>query len=490
MRFKKCLVLFSLIIILLSISNVSASDNDTLLSEDNDQILEESDDYVISSSQEDILEDSNKGTFTDLQRIIIRAREGSTIDLDKDYVYDDGFNDRGIVIGKSLTINGNNHTLDGLSKSRILLITFGAIGENKVTLNNINFKNGYTDLYGGAIFNYGKLTVNNCVFTNNHAECCGGAINSVGNAVYSNSVFNKNTATGDGGAILTLSMKLNPEFFVDYYKNKSVDGEMNFLVPLLMEGSVEFVKEYVKNCTFTNNVASGRGGGALYAYGHIDIGSSTFKSNKAGQNGGAVFANKNLFVRTSKFYNNYAPKYGGAIYFKCHEISGKYVDGKWVSGLIKFYANSIQTSTFIMNSASKGGAIFGFKSSTSGYGARAINCVFEVNKASQGRDIYGGKSINGVFNYNKLTLSSVTVKKSVKSLELTSILKKGSKPLSGKTITFKFNGKTYTAKTDSKGIAKVIIKSSILKNLIIGKKITYQVIYGKLSAKRTATVKR
>ena len=114
MRFKKCLILFSLIIILLSISNVSASDNDTLLSEDNDQILEESDDYVISSSQEDILEDSNKGTFTDLQRIIIRAREGSTIDLDKDYVYDDGFNDRGIVIGKSLTINGNNHTLDGL----------------------------------------------------------------------------------------------------------------------------------------------------------------------------------------------------------------------------------------------------------------------------------------------------------------------------------------------------------------------------------------
>ena len=64
-----------------------------------------------------------------------------------------------------------------------------------------------------------------------------------------------------------------------------------------------------------------------------------------------------------------------------------------------------------------------------------------------------------------------------------------------KKITFKFNGKTYNAKTNKKGVAKVTIKSSVLKKLKVGKSVVYNASYKKtkvvtFTAKRTATVKK
>ena len=158
------------------------------------------DEILTESSEEDVMEANpeDDGTFSALQQKINNAEEGTVITLDKNYTYDDGFSKRGIQINKNLTINGNGHTLDGLSKSRIFLVRYGLTDNNYVVLNNIKFVNGNTDLYGGAIFNYGNLTVNNCVFTNNYAKYCGGAINSVGHLNLKNSKFTKNTAGGDG----------------------------------------------------------------------------------------------------------------------------------------------------------------------------------------------------------------------------------------------------------------------------------------------------
>ena len=89
-----------------------------------------------------------------------------------------------------------------------------------------------------------------------------------------------------------------------------------------------------------------------------------------------------------------------------------------------------------------------------------------------------------------LALKSVAVKKSAKKLVLTATLKKGKSPIKGKIVAFKFSGKTYNVKTNANGIAKVTIKSSVLKKLKVGKKITYQATYLKDTIKKTTKVKK
>lgn len=88
-----------------------------------------------------------------------------------------------------------------------------------------------------------------------------------------------------------------------------------------------------------------------------------------------------------------------------------------------------------------------------------------------------------------VTLKSVTVKRSAKKLTLQATLK-NPKVMKNKQVTFKFNGKTYKAKTNSKGIAKVTINKSVLSKLKVGKKITYQATYLKDTVKKTAKVKK
>lgn len=90
-----------------------------------------------------------------------------------------------------------------------------------------------------------------------------------------------------------------------------------------------------------------------------------------------------------------------------------------------------------------------------------------------------------------LKLKTVKVKKRAKKLVLTaSLAKVNGKYLKGKLIKFKFNGKVYKAKTNSKGVAKITIKRKVLKKLKRGKKISYQATYLKDSVKKTAKVKK
>ena len=479
MKFKKSFLIICIIMFLFSIVCVSASDiNETLIADEEPQIIEQANDDIIESTQENVLGE-DVGTFTDLQDLIIASDKNSTITLDKDYAYDEGFSTRGIVVNKNLTIDGNGHTLDGLSKSRIFLIMGKIINPYTVTLKNIKFKNGHTNLYGGAIFNFGNAVVDNCEFTDNYAKYCGGAIGSIGLLEYKNSKFNSNIADGDGGAIFTLSIRGTLHYLLTETMDLDIHDFMNYV---RNNFTLQYATEKVSNCVFTNNVAKGTGGGAIYAFGNIDIKSSKFTSNSGGLKGGAVFGNKDLFISDSKFTGNKASMYGGAVYFKCHDqMSG-----------IRYYSNSITGCDFTKNTASRGGAIYAFRTSSSDttHCAKAVKCTFTANKASPGRDIYGGTNSKCVFNYLKLTLKKVTVKKSAKKLVLTAKLTKGKTLIKGKKITFKFKGKTYKAKTNKKGIAKVTIKKSVLKKLKVGKKVKYQAKYGKLTKKVTVKVKK
>ena len=88
-----------------------------------------------------------------------------------------------------------------------------------------------------------------------------------------------------------------------------------------------------------------------------------------------------------------------------------------------------------------------------------------------------------------MSLKTVTVRKSAKSITLTANLKQGNKAIKSKVVAFKFNGKTFKAKTNSKGIAKVTIKN-ILNKLAVGQTVKYQASYLKDTVKKTSKVKK
>ena len=79
----------------------------------------------------------------------------------------------------------------------------------------------------------------------------------------------------------------------------------------------------------------------------------------------------------------------------------------------------------------------------------------------------------------------------IKKLVLTATLKKvNGKYLKNKWIVFKFNGVTFKAKTNSKGVAKVTVPKSTLSKLKVGKTITYQATYSKATVKLSAKVNK
>lgn len=84
----------------------------------------------------------------------------------------------------------------------------------------------------------------------------------------------------------------------------------------------------------------------------------------------------------------------------------------------------------------------------------------------------------------------VKVKRSAKKLVLQATLKINNKAKKGLKVTFKFNGKKFTAKTNKKGIAKVTIKKKLLKKLKIGKKVKIQVSYGKTTKNMIVKIKK
>ena len=88
-----------------------------------------------------------------------------------------------------------------------------------------------------------------------------------------------------------------------------------------------------------------------------------------------------------------------------------------------------------------------------------------------------------------LKTKKVTVKKTAKKFNLLATLKINGKLIKGKVIKFKFNGKTYKAKTNNKGVAKVTIKKNVIKKLKKGKTYTVKVTYVKDTIKTTVKVK-
>lgn len=104
---------------------------------------------------------------------------------------------------------------------------------------------------------------------------------------------------------------------------------------------------------------------------------------------------------------------------------------------------------------------------------------------------YGGTTIKKTLTVkHALKLKKANVKRSAGKVVLKATLKKGKKPIKGKKVTFRFNGKKIkTVKTNKKGLAKAVVKAKLLKNLKAGKKVKIQAKYYKDIAKMTVKVK-
>ena len=374
---KKYIILSIFLLSLLTLSVVSAADNATndviSLEESNDSISVEETQAIQQNDNNEVLS-SNEGTFDDLQTIIDAADENSTILLENNYKYNDGFDNNGINIAKNLTIDGGGHTIDGDKKGRI----FNVLNDNFVIFKNIIFVNGHTDKEGGAI--YGKGTVMNCTFNKNYAGEHGGAI-SYANAI--NCTFNENEAIM-GGAIFN-----SDATDCIFNHNNAVSGGAAYS---------DDIQHTVKNCTFYNNI--GYEGGAVcciqQTYRVID---SYFKENEA-RCGGAIYdadATNCIFIKNvaKETYDDDDGK-GGAMCeghaYNC-TFDSNYARDKGDGGALAYaYAeNCIFKSNHAVD---LGGAI---------YETDAVNCTFTENYANNaGGAMYYGKATNCIFEKNKL----------------------------------------------------------------------------------------
>ena len=227
---------------------------------------------------------TNNATYTDLEDKINQTSQ-STINLEKDYKWGEGDNLNGTVINKSITIDGNNHTLYGSSKARAFYI----VADN-VTIQNINFKNGKAlglyhttkDVGGGAIYwlgSNGKLI--NCTFTRNEAK----------DLAY------------DPYA------EANQEFIDDETGSYEININQRPLGASTNRGGaiVWFGNNgYIESCEFIENTVNyPDSGGAIYwRSNNATIKNSKFRNNSAWNGGAIYYAGDNLIIYDSEFQDN------------------------------------------------------------------------------------------------------------------------------------------------------------------------------------------
>ena len=181
MKNKKYILALFVIVAILSISVVSAADDDSgsMISADDNQdlILEDiqedvdTDDELIASNEQSKpnLEESNEGvvgesrtvetpSFTEIQNVVSGSNDGDTIYLKNQTYYGSG---QDIVVGKSLTFIGNDTVLDANNQSGIFNVPEGV---HTITFKNLKFINGGH----GTIFSR-SINTNfiNCTFADN-----------------------------------------------------------------------------------------------------------------------------------------------------------------------------------------------------------------------------------------------------------------------------------------------------------------------------------
>lgn len=411
----KYFTLLSLLILILSISFVSANENIT------DDLSQMEDLETLESNVQ-----GNK--FTDIQKAIDNAKENEVITLNGTYTSSSSE----IKINKNIELNGGSgrSTLDAKKLSGI----FTTSKENyKITLANLNFINAKNSVFidADSLNSHGSLIIKNCNFKNNDGLEFGAV--SCYNATITDSNFINNNAKGlfdgtdyvsSGGAISSYYCNANN---CNFEKNKAINSG----------GAIDTFCCRISNCNFKQNEAL-YDGGAIFSHMEVNIANSNFISNVAKySSGGAVNVNceEGSTIKNCIFRQNTAGYKGGAIL-----------------GSVK-----VVNSLFEKNIATYAGAIH-----SPYYGVTVNNCTFKSNNEaaiiSHGVTISNQKKYSGKIildnSLKSISLIKVSAKKfsttymSGKVLKIkmtTSISKKPAKNL-GVRVTLYRNNKDVTDK--------------------------------------------
>ena len=412
MSLKKNIGVLVLLLVLLSMSAVSAED--------------------VSINTNDTYQAPNEiqKDFTSLQTDIDNSQGAFELTYDVKHG-DDEIDNYGISITKTTIINGNGHTIDANGHGSIFVVKDSSVTLtlNDLTLINANpvsDSSGIVSNGGAVYFDGSTLIVNNVNFKNNTVYKYGGAIYTTGTCIVDSSVFDGNDVQlrsqniDNGGAAIYAdngaSLLISNSQIINNHKNMVIrDNNVGDLVDgvVVATGYTKISKSY-----FRNN--SGCYGGAVTSLGYTNAGknqiiieNSVFDSNRAFQGAAVNVIGSTFKISGTNFTNNKGVGYGsgnpnvGAL-LTWYSCEGTISDCNFINNTADNGAAyrlgddnkgvssaSVDSCTFINNTASnQGGAVY--EGGTTGKATLDIkNSIFTNNSAKkEGSAIYSGYTLN------------------------------------------------------------------------------------------------
>ena len=400
MSIKKNIGVLVLLLVLLSMSAVSAEDvsinaNDTYQTPNEIQ-------KDFTSLQTDI--DNSQGVF----ELTYDVKHG-----------DDEIDNYGISITKTTIINGKGHTIDANGHGSIFVVKDSSVTLtlNDLTLINANpvsDSSGIVSNGGAVYFDGSTLIVNNVNFKNNTVYKSGGAIYTTGTCIVDSSVFDGNDVQfrsqniDNGGAAIYAdngaSLLISNSQIINNHKNMVIrDNNVGDLVDgvVVATGYTKISKSY-----FRNN--SGCYGGAVTSLGYTNAGknqiiieNSVFDSNRAFQGAAVNVIGSTFKIFGTNFTNNKGVGYGSG--------------NPNVGALLTWYGceGTISDCNFINNTADNGAA-YRLGDDNNGVSSASVDsCTFINNTATnQGGAVYeGGKTGKATLDIKNSTFTNNSAKK-------------------------------------------------------------------------------
>ena len=400
MSIKKNIGVLVLLLVLLSMSAVSAED--------------------VSINANDTYQTPNEiqKDFTSLQTDIDNSP--GAFDLTYDVKHgDDEIDNYGISITKTTIINGNGHTIDANGHGSIFVVKDSSVTLtlNDLTLINANpvsDSSGIVSNGGAVYFDGSTLIVNNVNFKNNMVYKYGGAIYTTGTCIVDSSVFDGNDVQfrsqniDNGGAAIYAdngaSLLISNSQIINNHKNMVIrDNNVGDLVDgvVVATGYTKISKSY-----FRNN--SGCYGGAVTSLGYTNAGknqiiieNSVFDSNRAFQGAAVNVIGSTFKIFGTNFTNNKGVGYGSG--------------NPNVGALLTWYncEGTISDCNFINNTADNGAA-YRLGDDNNGVSSASVDsCTFINNTATnQGGAVYeGGKTGKATLDIKNSTFTNNSAKK-------------------------------------------------------------------------------